>query len=36
MNCAFEKVWWGNIQLAAMKLLFGMDVKMVKVNDGTK
>ncbi len=27
MNCAFEKVWWGNIQLAAMKVLFGMDVK---------
>jgi uncharacterized protein len=29
-NCALEKVWWGNIQLAAMKLLFGQDVKMIK------
>ncbi len=31
MNCAFEKVWWGNIQLAAMKLLFGQEVKLLKV-----
>lgn len=26
-NCRFEKVWWGNIQLAAMELLFGQPVK---------
>lgn len=30
-NCRFEKVWWGNIQLAAMKLLFGQQVKIIKV-----
>ena len=30
-NCRFEKVWWGNIQSAAMKLLFGQEVKMMKV-----
>lgn len=29
-NCSLEKVWWGNIQLAAMKLLFGQEVKMLK------
>ena len=29
-NCRFEKVWWGNIQLASMKLLFGQKVKIVK------
>ena len=30
-NCALEKVWWGEIQLAAMKLLFGQEVKMLQV-----
>ena len=29
-NCRFEKVWWGNIQLTAMKILFRQDVKIVK------
>jgi uncharacterized protein len=27
-NCALEKVWWGNIQLHAFKLLFGQTVSM--------
>lgn len=30
-NCRFEKVWWGNIQLAAMKILFGQEAKILKV-----
>lgn len=30
-NCSLEKVWWGNIQLAAMKLLFGQEVKMLEI-----
>jgi len=31
-NCALEKVWWGNIQLASMRLLFGQDVSMISTN----
>jgi uncharacterized protein len=27
-NCALEKVWWGNIQLHAFKMLFGQKVVM--------
>jgi len=30
MNCAFEKVWWGNIQEASMSILFGQKVKHIK------
>lgn len=30
-NCALEKVWWGNIQIAAMRLLFGQKVFLVEV-----
>ena len=29
-NCAFEKVWWGEIQEAAMGLLFGQSVSHIK------
>lgn len=31
MNCALEKVWNGNIQLASMELLFGQKVELVEV-----
>jgi radical SAM protein with 4Fe4S-binding SPASM domain len=30
-NCALEKVWWGNIQLHAMAMLFGQTVTMKEV-----
>lgn len=30
-NCALEKVWWGNIQLNALELIFGQEVTMKEV-----
>jgi radical SAM protein with 4Fe4S-binding SPASM domain len=32
MNCAVEKIWYGNIQRGAFRMLFGQEVEMLEVN----
>lgn len=32
MNCAIEKIWYGNIQKGAFRLLFNQEVEMLEVN----